>query len=414
MGFLADLHRETRGVHLAHGAQTFADLVGQPPTAAGITVSEATAEALPVVFSCVRVIASAVAMLPLKLYRRHDDGTTGEATDHPLYAVLHDLANPEMTAYELRALLQTHLLLWGDCYAELERNARGEVVAAWPLQPWRMRVDRDSRARLRFTYTQANGTQKDWLYDPHRPPILRLHVHSLDGVTGRSVVRVLRESLGLTAQLQRFGAKFFRDGMHVNGVLEVAEDLEPEQEQGIRETLAKFHTNTDRAHQTLVLSAGRKYTPIGMPLEDAQFLESRKFQRSELCGAFGVPPHMVGDLERATFSNIEAESLRWLRDGLDPHLVNWESALRRDCLGPRSFDRYYARFVRNAMVRGDLRSRSEALQIQRRNGVISADEWRAFEELDPIGSAKGGDDYLVIGGGTAAVPAANAPGAAQE
>lgn len=395
---------DARGVRLPHGATTVSELLGHETTSAGVTVTEATAEALPTVFSCVRVLSSAVAQLPFKLYRVTDSGKT-EATDHPLYSVLHDLANPEMTAYEFRALLQSYLLLWGNAHAEIERNARGEVVALWPLQPWRLHVDRDDRRRLRFTYTTASGQRKEWLYDPHRPPILRLHINSLDGITGRSVVTVLRESLGLTAAMQRFGAAFYRQGTVLGGVLSADEELDPDQKKDIGKAIELFHSGADRAHRTLVLEAGRTYTQIGMPLQDAQFLESRKFQRSELCGAFGVPPHMVGDLERATFSNIESESLRWLRDGTDPHLVNWEAATRRDCLGPRSFATHYTRFTRNAAVRGDLRSRSEALQIQRRNGVINADEWRAFEELDPIGGDEG-TKYLVIGGGAATMPAA--------
>ena len=382
---------DQRAVHLK-GFESVSSLLGGGPTKAGVTVNEELAEGIPTVFSCVRVIASAVAQLPLKLYRVEENGKR-EATDHPLYEVLHDLGNPEMTSYELRYLMTSHLLLWGNCFAEVERNPRGEVTALWPLMPWAMQVDRDDRRRLRFRYSTQDG-QREWIHDPARPPIFRLMIHSLDGITGRSPVRVLRESMGLTLALERFGATFFKNGSTFGGVMTSDDNLDDDQIRDIRKKIEELHQTADRAHRILVVGAGFKYTQTGVPPEDAQFLESRKFQRSEICGPFGVPPHMIADLERSTYSNVENESLRWLRDGLDPHLVNWEAAVRRDLLGPRSFTRYYARFIRNAAVRGDLKSRSEALATMRQNGVINADEWRALEEMDPIGGEVG-SAYLV-------------------
>jgi HK97 family phage portal protein len=388
---------EQRGITVKDTLSSM-DLFGRPTTA-GVTVTESVAEGLPTVFACVRVISSAVAQLPLKLYRLAPDGRKSEAADHPLYEVLHDLSNPEMSAFELRALLMSHLLLWGNAYAEIQRNARGEVTALWPLQPWRVRVDRDEQRRLRFTY--AGPQQKTWIYDPNRPPLLRLSINSQDGVTGRSVISVLAQSMGYTAALERFGASFFSNGSTFGGILSTEEQIGPEAEEALRKKIEALHQGTDRAHRFLVLDSAFKFERLGIPPEDAQFLESQKFMRSVLCGAFGVPPHMIADLDRATFSNIENESLRWLRDGLESHLVNWESAIRRDLLGPRSFSNYYARFVRNAMVRGDLASRSTALATMRQNGVINANEWRALEEMDPIAKADGGDLYVV---NTAAQP----------
>jgi HK97 family phage portal protein len=366
---------------------------GGGPTKAGVTVSEATAEAIPTVFACVRVVSNAVAQLPFKLYRLQDGGKT-EAIDHALFDVLNNQANPELTSFELRALLTSHLLLWGNAYAEIERDLAGRVVALWPLMPWAMRVDRDDNRRLRFRYG-AGTSQREWTLDPSRPALLRLMIHSQDGVTGRSPVRVLRESMGLTIALQQFGSTFFRNGTALGGVLASDQDLDEEQTKEIRASVEKYHAGIEQAHRFLVIGNGFTYTPTTMPLEDCQFLDSRKFQRAEICGAYGVPPHMIADLERATFSNVENESLRWLRDGLEPYLVNWETSTRRDCIGPRSSSSYYARFVRNAMVRGDLKSRSSALAQLRQNGIISANEWRALEELDPISDADGGNVYLV-------------------
>lgn len=379
--------------------------VGAGPTAAGVEMSETLAEGLPTVFACVRVVSSAVAQLPLKLFRLAPDGTKSEASDAPLFDVLHDLANPEMTAYDFRATLTSHLLLWGNAYAEIVRDARGDVVALWPLLPWAMTVDRDDRRRLRFRYQTADG-RREWLYHPARPPILRLAIHSFDGLMGRSPVRVLREAMGYTRALERFGSAFFANGStHGGWLVSPQADISDEEIKRLRESIESTARGPSKAFRLGVLWGGLKFEPLtGMPLEDAQFLESQKFMRSVLCGAFGVPPHMIGDLERATFSNIENESLRWLRDGLEPYLSNWEAAIRRDCLGPRAFGRYYPRFIRQAMVRGDLESRSKALATMRQNGVISANEWRALEELDPISEADGGNHYLV---NSAAVPASS-------
>ena len=200
---------ETRGLQLPTGFATVRDLLGPGPTAAGLAVTEETVEGLPTVFACVRVIASAVAQLPLKLFRVGPDGRKTEAADHPLYEVLHDLANPEMTAYGLRALLTAQLLLWGNAYAQIDRDARGQVTALWPLPPWGMRVRRDDRRRLHFAYYASHQDAqptREWTYDPARPPLLRLQINTLNGITGRSVVTVLREALGRTAAMQRFGS----------------------------------------------------------------------------------------------------------------------------------------------------------------------------------------------------------------
>jgi HK97 family phage portal protein len=281
------------------------------------------------------------------------------------------MANPEMTSFDFRSTMTSHLLMWGNAYAAVERNPSGQVTALWPLYPWLMSTTRDEYRRLVFQY----GAEK-WVYDPARPPILRLAIHSQDGIVGRSPIRVLREAVGGAIALQTFGNTFFGNGASFGGILTSPDDLDDEQKNELRASVDMLHQGPDRAHRFLVLSNGLKYERMAIPPEDAQYLASKQFSRSELCGAFGVPPHMVGDLERATFSNIENESLRWLRDGLEPYLKNWEEALSRDLLGPRSYEQFDVRFTRNAMIRGDLKSRADALAVMRQNGIVSANEWR--------------------------------------
>lgn len=390
-----------RGVRLPGGFTSVSDLLGRESTAAGVNVDPETAENIPTVYACVRVIASAIASLPLSLHRRAGRGSD-LAVDHPLHRVLHDAANDEITSYDARYLLTAQRLLWGTSYAEIIRNARGEVTALWPLQSQRMRVRRDDQRRLVFEYFGPNGKRQEWTHDPHRPAILRWPINSLDGVIGRSVIELLRESLGLSAAQQRFAARFFGNGTTFGGLLSTDDPLDDENAaEDLRKEVEKQHAGPDKAHRLLILGGGFKFTPFGTPPRDAEFLESRKLERSLICGAFGVPEIMVGDLSRATFSNAESESIRWLRDGLEPHLASLEATITRDLIGPRASAEYFVRFNRAAVVRSDLKSRTESLATWRRLGIISANEWRELEDLNPISAADGGDAYTLIGGGSA-------------
>lgn len=391
-----------RGVQLPRGINSVAELLGREATASGVRIAPEDCESLPTVYACCRVIASAIASLPLQLHRRDGRGSR-VADDHPLQRVLHDQANAESTSYDLRYALACQRLLWGAAYAEIERNARGEAIALWPLESPRMRVRRDDERRLVFEYYGPNGRRQTWTHDPYRPDILRWPINSLDGVTGRSVIAMLRESLGLSAAQERFASRFFGNGTAFGGLLSSDDPLdEPDAREDLRKEIETQHAGPDKAHRLLVLGGGFKFTPFGVPPQDAQFLESRKFERSLLAGAFAVPPSMIGDLERATFSNVEHEAIRWLRDGLEPHLASYEQVIARDLIGPRASGELYARFNRAAAVRGDLKTRTEALATWRRLGIISANEWRELEDMNPIGASSGGDDFVIVGGGTAA------------
>lgn len=396
-----------RGVRFPNGINSLSELLGREATAAGVSVSPETAEALPTVYACCRVIASAIASLPLQLHRRDGRGSR-VAGDHPLHSVLHDQANAESTSYDLRYALACQRLLWGCAYGLIERNARGEAIALWPLESPRMRVRRDADRRLVFEYYGPSGRKQTWTHDPYRPAILRWPINSLDGVTGRSVIGMLRESLGLSAAQERFASRFFGNGTAFGGLLSSDDPLDdPDARNDLRKEIETQHAGPNKAHRLLVLGGGFKFTPFGVPPQDAQFLESRKFERSVIAGAFAVPPSMIGDLERATFSNVEHEAIRWLRDGLEPHLASFEQVIARDLIGPRASGELYARFNRAAAVRGDLKTRTESLATWRRLGVISPNEWRELEDWNPISPADGGDDYVIIGGG-AATPAGEA------
>lgn len=394
--------------------------LGSPLTPAGNTITEATADSLPAVYACNRVISEAVAQLPLKLMRRLSDGSKVPAPEHPLYTVLHDLANPEMTAFEFREALQTSLNYYGNAYAEVQRDARGQVKALWPLDPSRMYIVRDTVNTLTYRYKLPGNTWQVWRFNASMPPILHIRINTIDGIHGRSPIRVLRDTMGLTKAAQDFGARFFGNSARPSGVLTTPNTLSDEAASRLARDWAALHSGPEMAHRVAVLEQGTTFAPIGIPPEDAQFLETRKFQRSEIAGAFRVPLHMIGDLERATFSNIEHQAIEFVQHTLLPHLIRWQQAIARDLLGPVAFERYTPVFIVDGLLRGDIQSRYNAYAIARQNGWMSANDIRRKEDENLLADSDGGDTYLVNGNmlpismAAGAVAPAAAPAAAED
>lgn len=382
------LQRRAISIRDPFGASFF-----ESPVAAGVRIDETTGEQIHTVFSCIRVIASGVATLPLKLQRLTPDGRRIDAVDHPLYELLHDLANPEQTSSDFREEMTRKALIWGQSFAEIIRNPSGQPVALWALDSSRMFVDRDERNRLRFRYhfssRDRRSGEQTWLYDPARPPLLRIVINSLDGgMTGRSPIRVLRETHGWAAATERFGASFFGNGSTFGGLLKAKAKLRDGVGDRLKKQIEQGHKGPNKAHSFIILEDGLEYEKLGVNPDDAQFLDSVKLQRSILCGAYGVPGHMISDTDRSV-ENLESESLRWLRDGLDPWLVKFEQSIKRDLLGPRSFGMFEPRFVRQAAVRTDFKTRQEGLAVMGDHGVLTRDEWRELEDMSRL--AEGGD-----------------------
>lgn len=372
--------------------------LGGAPSAAGVTVTEQTASAIPVVFACDKVIKQDIAKTPIKLKRKLSDGTRRDDVDHPVYALLHDLPNPAMTAFEFKETMQGWLNLWGNAYAEIIRNARREPIALWPLDSSRMTVKLNGSNQLVYGYRMADGKLKDWTFDPANPPIFHLRQNALDGIHGRSPVQVLRESLGIAMASSRYIAKHFGQGGHPQTVLSTTQKLNAESAKRIRSDFETLTSGERNWHRAVVLDHDLKPVPFVMPHRDAQFLETWKFTRSEITGTFRVPAHKVNDLEKATFSNIEHMAIEHVNDCLMPHFVCWQQAIARDLLNAKSFNTHFAVFVVDALVRGDMKTMNEALQLQRQNGVINANGWRrALDMDDQISEGDGGDLYLVNG-----------------
>src|SRR5574344_98255 len=294
-------------------------------TTSGKAVTERSAMQMTAVYSCVRILSEAIAGLPIHLYRSDDDGSKAKATDHPLYFILHDEPNPEMTSFVFRETLMTHLLLWGNAYAQIIRNGKGEVVALYPLMPNRMALDRYDKGRLYYSYNHSSEESPTL---EGSTVILRpsdvLHIPGLgfDGLVGYSPIAMAKNAIGMAIACEEYGATFFANGAAPSGVLEHPGTIKDPSK--VRESWQATFGGSGNANKIAVLEEGMKYTPISISPEQAQFLETRKFQINEIARIFRVPPHMVGDLEKSSFSNIEQQSLEFVKYTLEPWIIRWE------------------------------------------------------------------------------------------
>ena len=365
---------------------------------AGKYVNERSAMQMTAVYSCVRILADAVAGLPLHLYRYTESGGKVKAIDHPLYLLLHDEPNPEMSSFVFRETLMTHLLLWGNAYAQIIRNGKNEVVALYPLMPNKMSVDRDEHGQLYYTYQRSNEeapTMKGSSVILMPSDVLHIPGLGFDGLVGYSPIAMAKNAIGMAIACEEFGAKFFANGAAPSGVLEHPGTIKDPSR--VREAWQSQFGGSSNSGKVAVLEEGMKYTPISISPEQAQFLETRKFQINEIARIFRVPPHMVGDLEKSSFSNIEQQSLEFVKYTLDPWVIRWEQSIMRSLLTPEEKKTYYAKFNLDGLLRGDYQSRMNGYAIGRQNGWMSANDIRELENLDRIPAEEGGDLYLING-----------------
>ena len=396
MGFLSGLFRARDAPSNRTNGSAYSFLMGS--STSGKRVNERSAMQMTAVYSCVRVLSEAVASLPLNVYQYNDTGGKEKAYGHPLFHLLHDEPNPEMTSFIFRETLMTHLLLWGNAYAQIIRNGKGEVIALYPLMPDRMQVDRDDKGRLYYQYMMTNAdapTMKgsSVILDPSEV----LHVPGLgfDGLVGYSPIAMAKNAIGLAIAAEEYGSKFYVNGAAPSGVLEHPGTLKDPAR--VRDSWNAAFGGSANSHKIAVLEEGLKYTPISISPNEAQFLETRKFQVDEIARIFRVPPHMVGDLEKSSFSNIEQQSLEFVKYTLDPWVVRWEQALQKVLLTDDEKNKYFFKFNVEGLLRGDYASRMNGYATARQNGWMSANDIRELEDLDRIPAENGGDLYLVNG-----------------
>lgn len=363
--------------------------VGESKT--GIRITPTKAMKVRAVWSCIRVRAETLGMLPLIVYERLAGGGRQRATTHPVYQLLHDRPNPELTPFLFKELLGYHLNTWGNAYFEIERNKGGAPIALWPLLPHRTQVKRMTiaGAKVKVLVTNLPPSGEQVVLQPES----YLHIPGMgyNGLKGHSPIEHAREAIGLAAAAEEYGARFFLRGGHPTQVLTHGENLTDDGVNRLRQQFDQVHGGLSNAHRMMVLEKSMDIKAIGLPQQDAQFIETRKFQIADIAGFFRVPLHLINDLDKATFSNIEQQSLEFVVFHMGPELVRVEQSIAAATLEEAA---HYCEFLVDALLRGDAKSRQEAFAIQRQNGVINADEWRERENMNAQPDGQG-QTYLV-------------------
>lgn len=368
-------------------------------TTSGKPVNERTAMQTTAVYACVRILAEAVASLPLHVYEYQDDGGKKLVHDHPLYYLLHDEPNPEMTSFVFRETLMSHLLIWGNAYAQIIRDGTGRVLGLYPLLPDKMDVQRDDKGNIYYVYSR--NSDENPMFKEYGNIRLKaedvLHIPGLgfDGLIGYSPIAMAKNAVGMTLACEEYGASFFANGANPGGVLEHPGVLKDPSK--VRESWNSVYRGVSNAHKIAVLEEGMKYQQIGIPPEEAQFLETRKFQVNEIARLYRIPPHMVGDLDKSSFSNIEQQSLEFVKYTLDPWVIRWEQSLQRSLLLPGEKGKYFIKLNVDGLLRGDYQSRMNGYAVGRQNGWFSANDIREMENMNPIPDEEGGNLYLING-----------------
>jgi HK97 family phage portal protein len=359
------------------------------PSSSGKQVTEKNAMQSAAVYACVRVIAETVASLPLHLYRHVEEGKRRD-TLHSLYFLLHNSPNPEMTSFIFRETLMTHLLLWGNAYAQIVKNGHGEIIGLYPLMPDKMQVSRAETDELIYLYQSGMSNIAF-----RREEILHIPGLGFDGLVGYSPIAMARNAIGMSMATEEFGASFFQNGAAPGGILEHPGTLKDPSK--VRESWNELFKGSGNANKVAVLEEGMTYKQIGIPPNEAQFLETRKYQTEEICRIYRVPPHLVADLDKATFSNIEHQSISFVVHTIRPWLVRLEQAMNKALLYPTERERYFIEFNVDGLLRGDYESRMRGYATARQNGWMSANDIRRLENMNLIPKEEGGDLYLING-----------------
>ena len=367
----------------------------------GERVDEKSAMQIATVYACVRLLAETVAGLPLQLFKYTDASENGKekAKDHPLYKILYRQPNPEMTSFSFRETMMTHLLLWGNAYAQIIRDGKNNILSLYPLLPEFVEVDRNEKGQIYYIYhaytDEVPGKNNRDIYF-RNDEIFHIPGLGFNGLVGFSPIAMMKNALGTTIAVEKYGSSFFKNGAQPSGVLEHPGVLKDPSK--IRENWTAVYGGANNAHKVAVLEEGMTYKAISLPPEDSQFLSTRQFGVEEICRIFRVPPHLVQDLEHATYTNIEHQSLDFCMHTLTPWLIRFEQAIVKDLLLENEQDIYFPKFNVDGLLRGDYQSRMQGYATGISNGFMSPNDVRRLENLDLIPEEKGGEEYYLNGG----------------
>ena len=376
-------HRETST--LSSPSRWLLDMFGGNVSSSGISVTSERALAHTAVYDCVNILSQSIASLPFSVYKRETSKgkvLNNKAFDHTLYSILHDEPNSEMTSYTWRVVVMVHLALRGNHYSQIVRNNAGKVIGIYPLFPEKMSIVRIESGELRYLY------QHDKLGTVPLSPNEVLHIlgMTMDGLIGMSPIEYNRHTIGASIAMEEFGGTLFKNGATPSGVVS-GEGVKSMSDEGFNRFKQSFKENYQglmNAGKPLILEDGFKFTPITISNRDGQYLESRKFTKSDIASVFRIPPHMINEMTNATFSNIEHQSIQFVTDAIRPWAVNIEQECRRKLLSDSEKNSYYTKFNLAALLRGDTTSRYTAYGMAIKDGWLVRNEAREMEDLNPI------------------------------
>ncbi len=360
-----------------------------PETSSGVEISPNTALMHTAVFACNRVLSESISSLPLVIYKEDEKGNRERAKKHPLYDLLHSSPNQETTTMQWRETMITSLNMKGNHYSQIIKDNAGRVVAIWGLMTDRITVKRlELTGELIFIYDLGVNQVPLKFSD-----LLNVSGLSLDGMSGVSPITYNRESLTLSKAMEQYGGKYFKNGANASGAFSVQGELSQEAYDRMKSDFTESYAGMVNAHKPMILEGGAKFERITMSNEDSQFLDSRKYQRSEISSIFRVPLHMINDLERATFSNIEQMSLDFAIYTLTPWLVRIEQAMNRDLLTKEEREQgYYIKHNLAGLLRGDMKARAELISKYTVNGIYTINDALRLEEMNEV---DGGDERFM-------------------
>ncbi|WP_079908264.1 phage portal protein [Paenibacillus sp. 32352] len=367
------------------------DLFGGPTTSSGERVTTDSALMNSNVYTVASILGGDVGKLPIQLFKRKGRSVQKD-TDHPVSSLLGIRPNPYMSAYTFKELMMVHLLVWGNCYANIEWGWDGYPVGLWPLNPSVTDVHLDpDTGKVWYSTILPNGEPRKLLWTD----LFHLKLISKTGLKGITPISVLREEIGVQQSVQKFLGAFYSNGTATRGILKVPAPttLDKEAKVKVREEWQNFNSGITNAHRIAILDGGLDYQNLGMPLKDAEFIESRKFGILEVAKLYKMPPHKLGQLDRATFSNIEQQSIDYVKNTLLPYFVNWEQEINYKLFTASEQKKYYTKFNVTGELRGDSQSRAQFYKEMVLAGIYSINEVRELEEREGIGAA--GDKHLV-------------------
>lgn len=360
---------------------------------AGVHVNASNAMQITAVFACIRLLSENIASLPFSVYERTTKGKK-KAVDRVDYGVFHDVANPECDSFQFWQVFMANLLLYGKGYAEIVRDGGGRVAQIWNVTTPYVKDSRNKETNELEYIIDAPNKERFIL---RKNQIFRVDWFSLDGLNILKPIQLAQNALGLGIAAEEFAAAYFKNGANVSGIVEYPDEMDGDATERFRKGIREAYTGLSNAARLMFLEQGSKFTKISNSPEESQMIDTRKFQVREVARFYNVPPHMIGDLEQATFSNIEQMSLNFVIYTLRPYLVRIEKAYIAQILAPAERISFYGKFNVEALLRGDYASRMAGYAVARQNGWMSTNDIRELDEMDKIPAEQGGDEYLANG-----------------